>query len=128
MGCGRKLLLQGTGIVSVDLDGIEGICPLGKCRRQRTSTWPDLKYRVIGSESGALEDTLNDERIAQKNLPEAPPVVWDLFWHALSSPLAWAWKRYITSCCPCSRHALSSETRHCPFTTALYSLRTGSTS
>jgi hypothetical protein len=86
MGCGRKPLLQGAGVVGVDLDGIEGMRTLGKGRRQRAPAWPDLKYRVIGSKSGALENALNDKRIAQENLPEALPVVWELFWHALSSP------------------------------------------
>jgi hypothetical protein len=75
MACGRKLLLQGAGVAGVNLNGIEGMCTLGKRRRQRASAWPDLKDRVIRSESGALENVLNNERIAQKNLPEALPVI-----------------------------------------------------
>src|SRR5262245_32863317 len=117
MGCGRKLLLQGAGIVGVDLDSIEGMRTLGQRRCQRALARPDLKYCIIGSESGALENALNDERITQKNLPEALPVVWDLFWHALSSPLALARERYLTSGCSCSIHSLPSETRHCRSTT-----------
>ena len=84
LGGGRKLLLQGTGVVGIDLDGIEGLCVARQRCGQDASTRSNLEDALLWGQRGTLEDLLHDELITQKNLPEVLPMLWDISRHALN--------------------------------------------